>query len=69
MMPIATLRFSLPDEEHELRACQQGQAAATALAKIDQYCRSIVKHGQPTPEEIRLAEEIRNMIPYELLEG
>ena len=67
-MPIAKLRFTLPDEESEFRSAQQGQAAKSALAKIDQYCRSIVKHGQPTPEERRLAEEIRAMIPYGMLD-
>lgn len=67
-MPIATLRFSLPDEEHEFKTAQQGQAAKTALWHIDQHCRSLLKHGDPTDAEARLAEEIRGMIPYELLE-
>jgi hypothetical protein len=30
--------------------------------------RSLLKHGEPTEEEQRLAEEIRAMIPYEMLE-
>lgn len=68
-MPIATLRFSLPDEEHEFRTAQQGQAAKSALWQIDQHCRSLLKHGEPSDETARLAEEIRAMIPYELLEG
>lgn len=67
-MPIATLRFSLPDEEHEFRTAQQGQAAKAALWDIDQRLRSLLKHGEPTDEEARLAEEIRGMIPYELLD-
>ena len=67
-MPIATLRFTLPEERGEFLAAQQGQEAKAALWQIDQYCRSLLKHGQPTPEERRLAEEIRATIPYELLE-
>ena len=67
-MPIAILRFSLPDEEHEFRTAQQGQLAKSTLWEIDQHCRSLLKYGQPTPEERRLAEEIRNMIPAQLLE-
>lgn len=67
-MPIATLRFSLPDEEHEFRTAQQGRAAKSALWDIDQHCRSLLKHGEPTPEQRQLAEEIRNMISYTLLD-
>lgn len=67
-MPIATLKFILPDEEHEFRTAQQGQAAKSALWEIDQHCRSLLKHGEPTDEEARLAEEIRSMIPYTLLD-
>ena len=67
-MPIAILRFTLPDEESEFRSAQQGQAAKSALSQIDQHCRSILKHGEPTPEKRRLTEEIRGMIPAQLLE-
>ena len=67
-MPIATLRFSLPDEESEFRTANQGRAAKSTLWDIDQKLRSLLKHGEPTEEEARLAEEIRAMIPYELLE-
>ena len=67
-MPIATLRFSLPDEESEFRTATQGRAAKSTLWDIDQRLRSLLKHGEPTEEEARLAEEIRGMIPSELLE-
>lgn len=67
-MPTATLRFTLPEEESEFRTAQQGQAAKSALWEIDQHCRSLLKHGEPSEETARLAEEIRGMIPYELLE-
>ena len=61
-MPVATLRFTLPDEQAEYDAARQGQAAKAVLWQIDQHCRSLVKHGSPTGEIRRLAEEIRAMI-------
>ena len=67
-MPIATLRFRLPDEDAEHRAAIQGREAKSTLWEIDHRCRRLLKHGAPTPAERLLAEEIRGMIPYELLE-
>ena len=67
-MPIAILKFTLPEEDVEFRAASQGRAAKIALWDIDQRLRSLLKYGDPTEEEQRLAEEIRNMIPGELLE-
>lgn len=68
-MPKATLSFSLPDEQCEFDAALQGSAAKSTLWDIDQHCRSIIKHGDPTPAEAKLAQRIRDMIPAELLEG
>ena len=67
-MPTATLRFTLPEEESEFRTAQQGQAAKAALWDIAQKLRSLLKHGEPTDAEARLAEEIREMIPFDLLD-
>jgi len=67
-MPVATLRFTLPDEDAEHRAAIQGSEAKSTLWHIDQRCRSLLKHGDPTPAERALAEEIRGLIPHELLE-
>ena len=67
-MPIATLRFTLPEEESEFRTAQQGREAKSTLWEIDQRLRSLLKHGEPTDQEARLAEEIRGMIPAQLLE-
>jgi len=61
-MPRATLTFTLPEEESEHRAALEGSAARLLLWEIDQHCRSLCKHGEPTPQERRLAEEIRSMI-------
>lgn len=65
---IATLRFTLPDEQVEFDAALAGRQAMSALWEIDQRCRSMLKHGQPSRETAQLAEEIRGMIPSELLE-
>ena len=67
-MPTAILRFTLPEEEVEFRTATQGRDAKVALWDIDQKLRSLLKHAEPTEEEARLAEEIRGMIPSELLE-
>jgi hypothetical protein len=67
-MPTVTLRFTLPDEQGEFDAARLGREALATLWEIDQHCRSRVKYGEPTPAERELAEEIRRMIPEELLE-
>ena len=68
-MPIAILRFTLPEEEAEFRTAQQGRAAKSTLWDIDQRLRSLLKHGDPSEGTASLAEEISGMIPYELLKG
>ena len=67
-MPIATLKFTLPEEDVEFKTAMQGREAKVVLWDIDQKLRSLLKHGEPTPAQAVLAEEISNMIPYELLE-
>lgn len=67
----ATLTFSLPDEEPEHRAALQGREAKRVLWEIDQRLRAVLKHGSPSDETARLAEEIRSLIresPERLLE-
>ena len=64
----ATLSFNLPDEQGEFDAARLGSKALLALWEIDQKCRSLLKHGDPTPEARKLAEEIRGMIPGEMLD-
>jgi hypothetical protein len=65
----ATFTFNLPDDQAEFDAARLGRAALSALWQIDQHCRSLLKHGEPTPEEARMAQEIRAMIEPELLEA
>lgn len=67
-MPTVTLRFRLPDEQGEYDAARLGRRALLALWEIDQHCRSLLKHGDPTPSERNLAEAIRSLIDGELLD-
>jgi hypothetical protein len=60
------LRFDLPDEQAEFDAARLGRDALLALWEIDQHCRAIVKHGDPSEETRELAEAIRAMISDEL---
>jgi len=67
-MSKATLEFNLPDEQGDFDAAINGRAALSVLWDIDQRCRSLLKHGNPTEEQAKLAEEIREMIPFHLME-
>lgn len=61
-MPVATLRFTLPDEQVEFNAAMQGRDAKSAIWDVDQYCRGILKHGEPN-EHVRLhLERIRDLL-------
>lgn len=66
-MAKATLTFTLPAEQAEFDAARLGSEAMQILWQIDQRLRSLAKHGEPTEQERRLAEEIRQMIPAEML--
>lgn len=68
-MSLASLEFDLPEEQVEFRAAVQGSQAKAKLWDIDQRCRSLIKYNDAASDDARqLAEEIRNMIPAELLE-
>ena len=66
---IATLRFNLPDEQAEFTAAINGRKAFLCLWEIDQKLRSLLKHGEPSDAEARLAEEIRQLIRDECAEA
>ena len=68
-MPTATLRFQLPEEEHEFRRAILGDLAVQTLWHIDQHCRGAIKHGDVSPETARLLQQIREMIPGELIDA
>lgn len=67
-MPIATLRYTLPDEQAEYDAARTGAEARSVLNEIDQWLRSVVKYGEPTGPERKLVEHVRAMIPPEFLD-
>ena len=66
---IVTLKFRLPEEQGDFDAARLSSKALLTLWEIDQKCRGLLKHGEPTPAEARLAEEIRAMIDAELLDA
>ena len=61
-MPTVTIRYTLPDEQAEFDAARLGRAALSTLWHIDQHCRSLLKHGEPSEETKRWAEEDSEMI-------
>jgi hypothetical protein len=61
-MPHVTLRYRLPDEQTELNAAMQGREAKATLWDVDQFCRRIVKYGEPSAESRQLLERIRDML-------
>ena len=61
-MPHVILRYRLPDEQVELNAAMQGRDAKATLWAVDQHCRSILKHGEPSEETRRHLERIREML-------
>lgn len=69
-MATALIRFDLsdPDDEREHRYALAGKDALIALLEIDNRIRAVLKHGDPSPEMERVLEEIRQMVPGELLE-
>lgn len=67
-MPIATLRYRLPDEQAEYDAARTGMEARAVLGEIDRRLRSLLKHCDPSQETREVAEQLRDMIPSELLD-
>jgi hypothetical protein len=61
-MPTATLRYTLPEEQDDFDAARLGRSACDCLYDIEQGLRSLLKHGEPSEQTARLAEEIREMI-------
>ena len=64
----ATLEFTLPDEESEFGHALAGRDALIALENVDNWARGILKHGDPTSEVRRTLEQLRDMVPHELVE-
>jgi hypothetical protein len=68
-MAHAILKFDLsdPDDAREHRYALAGREALIALELIDNRCRAVLNHGEPSEETTTILEEIRSTIPYELL--
>jgi hypothetical protein len=64
----ATLAFDLPDDQGDFDAALLGREAISALWEIDQHCRAILKHHDPSDEVRQLCETLREMIPQACLE-
>jgi hypothetical protein len=62
----AILKFDLPEDQGDFDAARLGSKALVALWEIDQHCRALVKHGDPSEDAAALAEAIRGMISEEL---
>lgn len=67
-MPTVTLTFTLPDEQAECDQALRSAAAHSALWDIDQHCRSLLKHGEPSEESVAILEAIRKAIPWECIQ-
>ena len=61
-MPHVIIRYRLPDEQAEFTAAMQGADAKSVLWQVDQYCRGVLKHGEPSQETRRHLEEIRETL-------
>lgn len=67
-MPRATLTYDLPDDHAEFRAAIAGREALAVLHDIDRLCRDKLKHGE-LPEAVKaIVQQIRDLIPGELLD-
>jgi len=61
-MPHVIIRFRLPEEQPEFDAAMQGRDAKAVIWAVDQHCRSILKHGEPSEETRQQIEQIREML-------
>jgi flagellar motor switch protein FliG len=68
-MSTVTLRFQLPEEEHEFRRAMLGDLAIQTLWHIDQHCRGAIKHGDVSKKRRAILQQIREMIPGELIDA
>ena len=61
----ATLKFKLPKERYEYLAAARASELLSVLHDIENVCRRVVKVDS-TSAEIRLAQEIRELVWQEL---
>lgn len=54
----ATLEFSLPEQEDEFRAAQDGGRLASAVLAVSERLRGLSKHGSKDSMKVDYAREI-----------
>lgn len=58
-MPLATIQFSLPDEQDEFRVAIKGSKYQTALCELDQELRNLVKYGTEEAQRAMTPDKVR----------
>ena len=56
----ATLSFSLPEDEEELRLALDGCKMASVLAWMDEHLRTKIKYGELPQEQEDLLQSVRD---------
>lgn len=67
-MPLCTLEFDLPEEQQELDRALSADEALAALSEIGRFVREKLKYAEISPETKAALEEVRLLVPHELLE-
>jgi hypothetical protein len=61
-MPVATLTFNLPEEQHSFNNAVHADDMSSALWDIQIAVRAVFKHGDVTKDRlVKTLEEIRNI--------
>ena len=65
-MPVATLTYTLPDDEDEFRLAANARRLLIAIEHADQACRAVIKyHESPSDDAVQLAERVRQILAEE----
>ena len=56
----AILEFNLPEDKWEHETAVSAADMRLALCDLDMYCRSLVKYGDLTPDQVEMAQKIRD---------
>ena len=67
-MPIAELKFSLPEEQYDFDTCVRAGEFRSSLIEIENHIRSCLKHGHQYKCIDEALEAIRNLIPEDIHE-
>ena len=58
-MPIAILKFRLPEETSEFVDAQEGVTSKIVLHELDQFLRKTTKYEDDQPEKQKYYQEVR----------